>query len=130
MIAGVAKCGPVVIRVTERQRQVISFVHNFWEQYGHGPSRVDIAAGLHMSNVSLAADHVKALLRRGFLEQRPNAARSLHLSLLGKDAIGLTTDAQERSLARCRDLLRETVALLERTMPSAPLLAEIRKELL
>lgn len=125
MIADLAKCRGV----TERQREVLLFIHNYISQYGQSPTHAEVAVRFGMKNKSIATEHIRALHRRGYLDQTPRSPRSLRLTLLGKDAIGLTTDSQERSLIRCRELLSRAADLLAQTIPSAPILADIRKEI-
>jgi SOS-response transcriptional repressor LexA len=119
----------VVVRVTERQRQVLAFVHSYTEQHGRPPLHAEVAVALGMSSKSLATGHIQALIQRGLLDHKRRSPRSLQVSILGKDVLGITTDASARALERCRLLLSLAADLLGQTTPNAPLLAEIRREI-
>lgn len=66
--------------LTERQREVLDFVRNRQEEMGAPPTLREIAVHFGFRSMNAAADHVRALRRKGFLEQNPGLARSLRVT--------------------------------------------------
>jgi len=63
--------------LTRRQQQVLAFIQLTQQRHGFCPSLREIAAHFGFRSMKAAADHVRALLRKGVLTQRPRQARSL-----------------------------------------------------
>jgi len=63
--------------MTKRQKQVLDFILNFWEEHGYSPSYEDICKGLSISSKSNVHRIVYCLVNRGFLKNQPNKSRSL-----------------------------------------------------
>ncbi len=64
--------------LTHRQQAVFDFVTEFQSAHGAPPSLREIASHFGFRSMNAAADHVRALRRKGYLEHRPRQARSLH----------------------------------------------------
>jgi repressor LexA len=63
--------------ITKRQQQVLDFINAFQHEQGVPPSLREIAAHFGFQSMTAAADHVRALRRKGFLEIQPGRARFL-----------------------------------------------------
>jgi repressor LexA len=65
--------------LTPRQRQVLDFIRTAQQDGGETPSLREIAKHFGFSSMTAAADHVRALRRKGLLAGRPKRARSLRV---------------------------------------------------
>ncbi len=63
--------------LTSRQQQVLDFIVSSQQAQGVPPSLREIAEHFRFRSMTAAADHVRALRRKGFLEGQPRQARSL-----------------------------------------------------
>lgn len=70
----------ISIRPTKKQRELLTFISNFIAEHGYSPSYREIMAGLSYTSVATVALHVNSLIRRGHLQKRDHAARSLELT--------------------------------------------------
>ncbi len=82
--------------LTRRQAEVLDFISVRFDQTGVCPSYREIGAALGMRSTNQVSDHVKALIRKGFLERVGDAGRSRSLRLtsrasgsLGDETIGV-----------------------------------------
>lgn len=65
--------------LTQRQQQILDFLATTQQQRGVFPSLREIAAHFRFRSMNAAADHVRALRRKGVLENEPRRARALRL---------------------------------------------------
>jgi len=63
--------------LTRRQQEVLAFIQLTQQRHGFCPSLREIAGHFGFRSMKAAADHVRALLRKGVLTGRPRQARSL-----------------------------------------------------
>lgn len=73
-------------RITDKQRQVLSFIHGYMEQNGYSPAIRDVATAFDCS-VKGAYDHVVALEKKGLITRTKNRSRSILLLDKGKRAL-------------------------------------------
>ena len=66
-------------KITKKQQAVLDFLQDFTEEKGYSPSYREIQAGLGLSSVSAAAEHIDNMVARGILKKVPGAARSLEI---------------------------------------------------
>jgi repressor LexA len=66
--------------LTKRQRQVLEFIRRQSLEQGVAPSLREIARHFGFRSMTAAADHVRALRRKGWLVHRPRRARALSLA--------------------------------------------------
>jgi repressor LexA len=87
-----------VVRLTEKQQRVLSYIQNTIAQAGHAPTIREIAAYLSVT-VRSAHQHVTALDRKGVIKRhsghRRIVFRSEGVPLLGKIAAGTPILAEE-----------------------------------
>ena len=65
-------------RLTQRQRKVLTFIENYIREKGYSPSYRDIGENMVFSP-SASKDHVLALVRKGYLEQRSGFPRAIKI---------------------------------------------------
>ena len=65
--------------LTEKQRQVLSFVEEFCRRQGYPPTVREVAAHFGIQPRA-AADHLAALKRKGYLHREPGLSRGLSLA--------------------------------------------------
>jgi repressor LexA len=64
--------------LTQRQREVISFIDNFIHQYGYSPTIKEIADHFKIS-LKAGFDHVKALEKKKYISYQPKKSRSINV---------------------------------------------------
>jgi repressor LexA len=98
--------------LSPRQREILDFVMSAVEQDGVVPSYREIGAALGITSTNAVSDHLKALIRKGYLERvgDPGRPRSLRLT---EHATGFLEDTGVTS-----------VPVLGRIAAGVPLLAE------
>jgi repressor LexA len=65
--------------LTPRQRQVLEFIRSAQQNGGETPSLREIARHFGFQSMTAAADHVRALRRKGLLAGKPRRARALRV---------------------------------------------------
>src|SRR5437879_13470316 len=99
--------------VTNRQREVLSFMRNFQAKHGVPPTVREIGERFRITPRA-AFDHLKALERKGELHRRPSAGRtSRALTLTDRGGSSRT---------------HHSVPILGRIAAGAPLLAQENRE--
>ncbi len=92
--------------LTARQQQVLTLIRESMVERGFPPTRAEIAAALGFRSVNAAEVHIKALIRKGYVERLPGASRGIRpvevtpvegsgLPLVGRVAAGSPILAQE-----------------------------------
>jgi repressor LexA len=66
--------------LTVRQQAILEFIQNATEQNGVAPTLREIAAHFQFRSMNAAADHVRALRRKGVLSGQARRARTLQVS--------------------------------------------------
>jgi SOS-response transcriptional repressor LexA len=67
----------VMLPLTERQSQVLAFIHGFMAKKGFAPSLEQIAAGLELSSLATVHKHLENLKERGYITRAWNRSRSI-----------------------------------------------------
>ena len=98
--------------LSPRQREILDFVVAAVEQDGVVPSYREIGTALGIASTNAVSDHLKALIRKGYLERvgEPGRPRSLRLT--------------EHATGFLEDSAVTTVPVLGRIAAGVPLLAE------
>ncbi|MCB9687162.1 MAG: repressor LexA [Alphaproteobacteria bacterium] len=98
--------------LSPRQREILDFVVAAVEQDGVVPSYREIGTALGIASTNAVSDHLKALIRKGYLERvgDPGRPRSLRLT--------------EHATGFLEDSAVTTVPVLGRIAAGVPLLAE------
>jgi repressor LexA len=65
--------------LSAKQAKVLAFIENEISKWGRPPTYRDIAEGCGYDAVGTVQDHIRALIKKGFLEKEPGLARGLKL---------------------------------------------------
>jgi len=65
--------------LTEKDREAIRFIREYFQKNGVAPSYSDIVKGFGLSSKSHAQHRIKILERKGYLKRTPGLMRSLEL---------------------------------------------------
>ncbi len=90
-----------MIKLTQRQQQVLDIIRQNVQDTGYPPTRADIAKALNFRSANAAEEHLKALARKGAIEIIPGASRGIRLTeerglpVIGRVAAGSPVLAQE-----------------------------------
>lgn len=76
--------------LTPRQREILKFICAVRERRGYSPSIRDIGKTFGIASTNGVSDHLKALVRKGYLERDANTARSLVPTKVGLRESGHT----------------------------------------
>ena len=94
--------------LTRRQAQILKFLHDAAEENGYPPTLIEIARAFRFRSPNAAADHLKALARKGAIELTEGASRGITLTaaqglpLVGRVAAGSPILAEANVQARYR----------------------------
>ena len=66
-------------RPTKKQKELLTFIEQFIAEHGYSPSYREIMASCNYTSVATVALHVNSLIKRGHLQKRDGAARSLEV---------------------------------------------------
>ena len=121
--------------LTNRQRQVLQLVVDSLEKNGYPPTLREIGEAMGIRSTNGVSDHVKCLVRKGYLQRRDRASRTIRptskaLVVLGRvaevcrDAFAPAAQGAERGeIARSDDRDLVEVPILGRVAAGAPILA-------
>ncbi len=65
--------------LTDRQRKIFDYIEMCVERDGYPPTIREIALYMGISSPNGVNDHLKALMRKGYLERRDQKSRGIHL---------------------------------------------------
>lgn len=68
-----------MIKLTNRQQEVLELIRQNIDETGYPPTRVEIAQKLGFKSANAAEDHIKALAKKGAIEIVPGASRGIRL---------------------------------------------------
>lgn len=74
-----------MIKLTDRQSEILAFIRSYAEETGYPPTRAEIAQKLGFKSANAAEDHLKALARKGAIEMVPGASRGIRLTEDARD---------------------------------------------
>ncbi len=89
--------------LTERQKQILDYITSYLGQTGRPPTAREICRAFGFASPRAATDHIKALVRKGYLQHYPGSARGIRpcvpeaggIPILGRVAAGLPIEAVE-----------------------------------
>jgi len=67
---------------TDKQREVLAAIEQYWQEFGHAPSLADLAEALGVSRATIH-EHIGALKRKGYLANVDGVGRSWRSTLRG-----------------------------------------------
>ncbi|MCA9627428.1 MAG: transcriptional repressor LexA [Myxococcales bacterium] len=65
---------------TDKQREVLAAIEQYWQEFGHAPSLADLAGALGVSRATVH-EHIGALKRKGYLANVDGVGRSWRSTL-------------------------------------------------
>jgi len=65
--------------LSERQREILSFIRSFMEERGYSPSIRDIVRGCRLSSTSVAEYNLRVLEREGYIERERDISRGIRI---------------------------------------------------
>ncbi|MBT4963384.1 MAG: transcriptional repressor LexA [Francisellaceae bacterium] len=92
------------MKLTNKQKEILSFLEEHIEDNGAPPTRVEIAQKMGYKSPNAAEDHLKALNKKGAIELLPGTSRGIKINrkshnpgipVIGKVAAGLPILASE-----------------------------------
>jgi DNA-binding MarR family transcriptional regulator len=81
--------------LTPRQLEVLGYIHRHISREGWPPTIREIAMGFSISSTNGVADHLRAIIRKGYLTKASTRSRGLRLTAKGEAA--LAPSASQRS---------------------------------
>jgi len=98
-----------MIKLTNRQEQVLSVIRRSLDETGYPPTRAEIARELSFKSANAAEEHLKALAKKGAIEMIPGASRGIRLvgegpsglPIIGRVAAGNPVLAEENIEDHC-----------------------------
>lgn len=66
-------------RLTQRQREILTFVQRYADTHGYPPSVREIGQAMGLTSSSTVHSHLEALARKGFLRRDPSKPRALEI---------------------------------------------------
>jgi repressor LexA len=94
-------------KLAPKQAKILDFIRDEIAQSGRAPTYRDIAKHFGYDAVGTVQDHIRALIRKGFLEKAPGVARGIQLAfrsaskdipILGSVPAGLPVEAIEDTM--------------------------------
>jgi len=99
-----------MIKLTDRQREMLRVIDRHITQTGLRPTFRELGEALGIKSTNGVSDHLRALIRKGYVNTGSNKARTIALTAAGLRAIGSTTVMNavetQRELDRLRALQR------------------------
>ena len=68
-----------MLKLTERQSEILEFIRRHIAETGFPPTRADIARELGFKSPNAAQEHLKALAKKGAIEMIPDASRGIRI---------------------------------------------------
>lgn len=68
-----------MIKLTDRQAEILDLIKDHIEETGFPPTRADIARKLGFKSPNAAEEHLKALARKGAIEMIPGTSRGIRI---------------------------------------------------
>ena len=101
--------------LTERQTDILTFIHQFREENGYPPTLREIGKKFGISSTFGVKRHLEALVKKGFLTIESNASRGINL-------LHLDGDESKAEVIEKNDLF-DKVPIIGRVAAGSPILA-------
>lgn len=80
--------------LTPRQKQVLDYIKEYANQHGYSPTYEEIGIAVKLSSTSTIYNHVKALVKKGYIKKQQNVTRGLVVTADEKKSDGSTHTIQ------------------------------------
>lgn len=98
--------------LTFKQQQILDFICEFQEDNGMAPTRAEIALKMGYSSKNAAADHLRALARKGYIHLHSDRSRGIQVLVDTEDTYDLPVIGQVAA-----GVPIEAIENVERTVP-------------
>lgn len=80
------------VTLYRRQKQLVDFISQYIQSYGHSPTLQEIATSMGLSSLATVHEHIATLVRKGVLKKYEGAVRGLEIAdpRYLSDSAGLT----------------------------------------
>lgn len=68
-----------MVKLTEKQRQVLRFIIEYSGRYGYPPSLREINTRIGATSSNSAFQYLEALERKGYIERQPRTSRAIRV---------------------------------------------------
>lgn len=75
--------------LTKKQHEILEFIRDFILERGYSPSFREMASHFKLSSVATIAQHIDALVNKGYLKRSSNEARSIELVPVAEDEVSI-----------------------------------------
>lgn len=62
-----------------KQRQIIDFIHQYIQKYGHAPTLVEIAKSINVKSLATVHEHMKVLEKKGVIRKWDGVIRGIEI---------------------------------------------------
>ncbi|MBQ7568361.1 winged helix DNA-binding protein [bacterium] len=107
--------------LTERQAQILRFVHAYIHEHGFSPSIREICEAVHLSSSSTVHSHLRSLTEKGYISRDPSKPRAIEvinweqaLAAMPKPSAGKQLGAQVSQLDISRFISQAANSLIYR----------------
>jgi repressor LexA len=111
-----------MIKLTERQEQILNLIKEAIENTGFPPTRAEIAAELGFRSANAAEEHLQALARKGAIEISPGTSRGIRLRDMS--ATSKIPFAPRQLALPHPSLMQLSLPLIGRVAAGSPILAQ------
>jgi repressor LexA len=113
-----------MLKLTERQEQILNLIKEAIENTGFPPTRAEIATELGFRSANAAEEHLQALARKGAIDISPGTSRGIRLRTdlgahFGQDRFGGT-----QMVLPHPSLMQLSLPLIGRVAAGSPILAQ------
>jgi repressor LexA len=112
-----------MIKLTERQEQILNLIKEAIENTGFPPTRAEIAAELGFRSANAAEEHLQALARKGAIEISPGTSRGIRLRDMSAGKSKVAHDPRQLALPH-HSLMQLSLPLIGRVAAGSPILAQ------
>jgi repressor LexA len=110
-----------MLKLTERQEQILNLIREAIENTGFPPTRAEIAATLGFRSANAAEEHLQALARKGAIEISPGTSRGIRLLEMPGNRL---RKPMSQAALPLRELMQLNLPLVGRVAAGSPILAQ------
>lgn len=112
-----------MLKLTERQEQILNLIKVAIEVTGFPPTRAEIAADMGFRSANAAEEHLQALARKGVIEITPGASRGIRL-IHNTPQNNSSSDSNKAISAAHSAIQQLLLPLVGRVAAGSPILAQ------
>lgn len=113
-----------MIKLTQRQQQILNLIRHAIDNTGFPPTRAEIAAELGFRSANAAEEHLQALARKGAIELSPGTSRGIRLCDGGPHKKPSVRHGGTQMALPHQALMQLSLPLVGRVAAGSPILAQ------